>query len=81
MLFILYCVLNTKLDCLQMPPTRVGCMGADIADAPCFGGQGGFEQCRKSLGLGTSLVVQWLRLPIQGPSPIPGQGLDPTRCS
>ena len=74
MLFVLYCVLNTKLDCLQMLPMRVECMGADIADAPCFGGQGGFEQCRKSLCLGTSLVVQWLRLPIQGPTSNPWSG-------
>ena len=64
MLFILCCILNTKLDCIQMPPTLVECKGADVADAPCFGAQGGFEQCKKSFCSGTSLGAQWLRLPV-----------------
>ena len=50
----------------RLPPNPlalVECRGADIADESCFGGQGGFKQCRKSLCSGASLVVQWLRLP------------------
>lgn len=42
----LLCVLNTKNGYAQMPPKLVA---TDVANAPCFGALGGFEQWKKSL--------------------------------